>query len=443
MLRLTVTSRNSAFLGDFKGNGEMKQVNVPELRFNILSGKDACAWRKIKLEDLVSRVTRKNEKLESTLPLTISAQYGLIDQNKFFTKRIASKDVSGYYLIKKGEFAYNKSTSNDAPWGAIKRLDQYNCGVLSTLYIIFKIKNDYSNYSNFLASYYETDKWHRGIQEIASEGARNHGLLNIAPTDFFKTNIWLPKEKDELQKIGDFFSALDRRISLADRKLAALQNIKKGMLQKIFSQELRFKDDEGKEFPAWERKKIGDICKIIRGISYSKKNVTDIKNSTIVLRSNNISDAYILDYSNNLQFINIFPEKEQILKMGDIVICLANGSINLVGKTAVYDGKSKNSIITVGAFCAIIRTNFQIIRYFFETNLYRKALKHLKQGGNGAIGNLSPKDIENISLLIPSIKEQSKIASYFSYFDKQIFLADKKLKTLLNIKNGFLQKMFI
>ena len=97
-------------------------------------------WEQHKLGDLVERVTRKNQDLESELPLTISAQYGLIDQNEFFDKRIASKDVSRYYLVKNGEFAYNKSTSGDAPWGAIKRLDRYDMGVLSTLYIIFAIK---------------------------------------------------------------------------------------------------------------------------------------------------------------------------------------------------------------------------------------------------------------------------------------------------------------
>ena len=85
--------------------------------------------------DIVERVTRKNQDLVSNLPLTISAQYGLIDQNEFFDKRVASKDVRGYYLVNKGEFAYNKSTSTDAPWGAVKRLDRYENGVLSTLYI--------------------------------------------------------------------------------------------------------------------------------------------------------------------------------------------------------------------------------------------------------------------------------------------------------------------
>ena len=194
----------------------------------------APAWEQRKLGDLVDRVTRKNSNLESELPLTISAQYGLIDQNEFFDKRIASKDVSGYYLIKKGEFAYNKSTSKDAEWGAIKRLDRYEKGVLSTLYIAFKIKDEKETSSDYLVSYYSTDLWHRGVQAVAAEGARNHGLLNIAPKDFFETTLMVPHKYEEQQKIGDFFSKIDNLITLHQRKLENLQNIKKGLLQQMF-----------------------------------------------------------------------------------------------------------------------------------------------------------------------------------------------------------------
>ena len=171
-------------------------------------------WEQRKLGDMAERIIRKNEKLESTLPLTISAQYGLIDQNEFFDKRIASKDVRGYYLIKKGEFAYNKSTSVDAPLGAIKRLDKYKNGVLSTLYILFKIIDDTSTSSDYLVTYYVTDLWHRGIQSIAAEGARNHGLLNIAPNDFFETMLSIPLNISEQKKVGDFFISLDHLITL-------------------------------------------------------------------------------------------------------------------------------------------------------------------------------------------------------------------------------------
>ena len=204
--------------------------SVPEIRFKGFTD----AWEQRKLGKIVERITRKNENLESTLPLTISAQYGLIDQNEFFDKRIASKDVSGYFLVKNGEFAYNKSTSSDAPWGAIKRLDRYESGVLSTLYIVFKILDERKTSSDYVVTYYNTDLWHKGIQAIAAEGARNHGLLNVAPADFFETNLTMPKDYAEQQQIGSFFQQLDSLITLHQRELEKLQNIKKSMLEKMF-----------------------------------------------------------------------------------------------------------------------------------------------------------------------------------------------------------------
>lgn len=206
---------------------------VPEIRFSGFTGD----WKQRKLGEIVNRITRKNSKLISELPLTISAQQGLIDQNEFFDKRVASKDVSGYYLIKNGEFAYNKSTSNDAPWGAIKRLDRYENGVLSTLYIVFEIKDETLVNSDFLVAYYSTNLWHKGIHEIAAEGARNHGLLNIAPTDFFKTKLKLPADIEEQKEIGEYFKKIDLLITFHQQKCDELKNIKKFMLQNMFVSE--------------------------------------------------------------------------------------------------------------------------------------------------------------------------------------------------------------
>ena len=185
----------------------------PEIRFKGFTD----SWEQRKLGDVVNRVTRKNQDLVSELPLTISAQYGLIDQNEFFDKRVASKDVSGYYLIENGEFAYNKSTSTDAPWGAVKRLDHYENGILSTLYIVFGIKENNPIDSNFLVSYYNTNLWHKGIREIAAEGARNHGLLNIVPADFFETELMIPQDIEEQKQIGKFFKELEALITLHQR----------------------------------------------------------------------------------------------------------------------------------------------------------------------------------------------------------------------------------
>ena len=210
----------------FPKNGE----KTPRIRFSGFTED----WEQRKLGEVAERLTRKNEKLESILPLTISAQQGLVDQNDFFDKRIASKDVSGYYLIRKGEFAYNKSTSMDAPFGAIKRLDKYGSGVLSTLYIVFKILDDNSTNSDYIVAYYDTNLWHKAIQSIAAEGARNHGLLNIVPNDFFETLLSIPKNISEQKRIGTFVQSLDHLITLHQSKLEKLQKIKKSMLESMF-----------------------------------------------------------------------------------------------------------------------------------------------------------------------------------------------------------------
>ena len=200
---------------------------VPEIRLDGFEDE----WVEKRLKDISKRVTRKNNDLVSERALTISAQFGLIDQEEFFQKKIASKDVSGYYLIKKGEFAYNKSYSTGYPLGAIKRLDKYENGVLSTLYILFKTVDVDSDY---LAHYYESDKWHREVSMCAAEGARNHGLLNIAPADFFNTRLVIPKELEEQQAIGAYFSNLDSIINSYQEKITQLETLKKKLLQDMF-----------------------------------------------------------------------------------------------------------------------------------------------------------------------------------------------------------------
>ena len=192
------------------------------------------SWEQRKLGELVDRVVRKNTNNESTLPLTISAQYGLVDQITYFNNRVASRDVSNYYLVLNGEFAYNKSTSDGYPFGAVKRLDLYEKGVLSTLYIVFTPKKEQQIDSDFLTVFFDTDRWHKGVAERAAEGARNHGLLNISAEDFFDIDLSVPKDIVEQKQIGAFIRQLDNLITLHQRELEKLQNIKKSMLEKMF-----------------------------------------------------------------------------------------------------------------------------------------------------------------------------------------------------------------
>lgn len=207
---------------------------VPKIRFAGFEGE----WEQRKLGDICERVTRKNKNGESDLPLTIASQYGLIDQRDFFNKVVAAKDMSNYYLLKQGEFAYNKSYSNGFDYGSIKRLNAYAQGCLSTLYICFGITSDDLE-SDYLECFFDTLKWYSNIAMICAEGARNHGLLNVDTKAFFEeVTIEMPSSKEEQRKISAYLNTLDSLITHHQRKHDALLEFKAYLLQNMFPKEV-------------------------------------------------------------------------------------------------------------------------------------------------------------------------------------------------------------
>ena len=211
----------------------MKKIFSQEVRFKRNDGTDFSDWEEKALGSFAKRVTRKNKDNGCKLPLTISAEYGLIDQSEFFNKTVASKDMSTYYLLQNGEFAFNKSTSKDYPVGAIKRLDRYDVGAVSPLYICFELYGG-TVLSDFAVQYFETDCWHQGVLDIAQEGARTHGLLNISVPGCFETIHELPSDLEEQQLIADFLSDFDEAIAAAKKELELWKELKKGLLQQMF-----------------------------------------------------------------------------------------------------------------------------------------------------------------------------------------------------------------
>ena len=189
-------------------------------------------WTAFKLSDFATRITRKNNGA-TDIPLTISAQYGLIDQRDFFSKVVASTDMSGYYLLHRGEYAYNRSTSNDYPFGSIKRLDLYDKGAVSTLYLCFAIKEEVV-LSDFARWYFESSQWYRGVNEICAEGARNHGLLNVPTDGFFNTVHILPSDIEEQSRIAAFLSRIHEKVIQAQEELEELNSLRKGLMQQLF-----------------------------------------------------------------------------------------------------------------------------------------------------------------------------------------------------------------
>ena len=377
--------------------------------------------------DFTERVKRKNKYNLSKLPLTISAKYGLVDQITFFNKIVASTDMSNYYLLKKGEFAYNKSYSNDYPWGAIKRLDNYEQGVLSALYICFATQDNVE--SDFILQYFESPKWHKSVSEIAVEGARNHGLLNISVQDFFQTYHYVPKEKKEQTKIATLLYLIDERISTQNKIIEDLKKLKCAIIENVLN---NCHDN---------KMRLGDVGIYIRGLTYSSKDVVEQK-GTIVMRSNNIVSGGMLDYCNNIVRVNKQILQEQQLQNGDVVICMANGSSALVGKTSFYDGKCL-SPITVGAFCGIYRSKKPITKWLFQTNRYHRNIWNSLQGGNGAIANFNGEDILRMSFPTPDKSTIGHCIKLLSSLDLLIKNNVSLYAMFSQQKEYLLQQMFI
>ena len=220
---------------------EQKRLRKKGLMQKLLTGDKRLPgfdeeWKEVHLRENFDRISRKN-KTGCTNNLTISGAYGLINQEEFFNKRVAAHDTSGYFLLKKGEFAYNKSYCNGYPLGAIKRLDRYDEGAVSTLYICFSLKKGAAD-SDFMAQYFENGELNHEIYRVAQEGARNHGLLNITPVDFFSTKLILPP-LDEQKAIAAVLRTADEEIELLEAGLDALREQKKGLMQKLLTGEVR------------------------------------------------------------------------------------------------------------------------------------------------------------------------------------------------------------
>ena len=388
-----------------------EKSKIPAIRFTGFTD----AWEQCKLRDIVDRVVRKNTNNESMLVLTISAQYGLVDQITYFNNRVASRDVSNYFLVLNGEFAYNKSTSDGYPFGAVKRLDLYDKGVLSTLYIVFVPKSKLIINSNFLTVFFDTDRWYKGVSERAAEGARNHGLLNISAEDFFDIDLVISKYIEEQKQIGELFRSFDNLITLHQRKYDKLVNVKKAMLEKMFPKdgadvpEIRFKGFT----EAWEQRKLGEVVDVCSGCDYKH------------LSAGNIpvygTGGYMLSVNSALSYKN------------DAIGIGRKGTID---KPYILNAP----FWTVDTlFYAIPRGNNDLDFIF---DIFQNVDWRTKDESTG-VPSLSKNAINNINILTPKYDEQRIVGSYFSKLDTLITLHQRKLEKLKNLKKACLEKMFV
>ena len=237
----------------------------------------------------------------------------------------------------------------------------------------------------FLSCLLKTHTFLNQFFESATGGTGNQANVSTKAMEMFSVNTPSLKEQE---KIGQLMALLDEGITTQNKIIEDLKKLKSAIIEKVFN---------GKHS---EKLQLNDVGSYIRGLTYSSNDVVE-HGGTLVMRSNNIINGSLLDYNNNVVFVNKQMSAEQQLQNGDVVICMANGSSSLVGKSSFYDG-SCHSPITVGAFCGIYRSKEPIVKWLFQTNKYRRYIWNSLQGGNGAIANLNGEDILNMSFSIPN-----------------------------------------
>ena len=208
--------------------GLMQQLLTGKVRFPGFTE----PWKTVRLGNITARVTRRNRGASSRV-LTASGQFGLIDQREFFSRRVASAKIDEYYLLRRSEFAYNRSSMQGYDFGAIKRLDRYEEAAISTLYICFAIIDKHVD-SDFLAQVFDSRTLDRQLRTVVRIGIRDHGLLNLDIGDFFEMSIRLPGQKEQ-QRIAECLSAADREIRLLEDSRSSLANERRGLMERLLS----------------------------------------------------------------------------------------------------------------------------------------------------------------------------------------------------------------
>ncbi|MFK2174570.1 restriction endonuclease subunit S [Bacteroides fragilis] len=394
-------------------NNENKVLNVPHLRFPEFTDE----WKESVLSDFVERVKRKNKNNLCKLPLTISAQYGLVDQISFFNKVIASENMSNYYLLHKGDFAYNKSYSSEYPWGAIKRLDCYEQGTLSSLYICFKPYSHVS--SDFLTHYFETSKWHQGISEIAVEGARNHGLLNVGIQDFFETRHCLPQSLLEQEKIAKFLNLIEERIATQNKIIEDLKKLKSAIVDKLYSS--------------------------AKGETYSFRQLFEVVNeknkkliySNVLSASQELGMIERSDINIDIKFEQNSISEYKIVRKGDYVVHLRSfqGGFAFSDRTGIcspaYTILHPNDLVAYG-----------YLSHFFISKPFIKSLKLVTYGIRDG-RSINVDEWLDMTVTLPTKREQSHILAIINAIDNKLHNENQIHNYMFRQRTYLLKTMFI
>ena len=347
-----------------------------------------------------------------------------MDQISYFNKTVASKDMSGYYLLKNGEYAYNKSYSVGYDFGSVKRLDRYDMGALSTLYICFALKK---HDSDFIKAYFDSLKWYREIYMISAEGARNHGLLNVPTDEFFDAKHYIPQDLAEQRKIANFMIALERRIEAQQSLVDNLKKYKRGLLSQLIAQKKAF-DTSGE----WKTVKLGHIFK--ERTERAKGNETLLA----VTISNGVQRRDEIDLKDNS---SDDKSNYKCVYIGDI-------AYNTMRMWQGASGVSPYNGIVSPAYTIVtpIRPdlhNMTFWAYYFKYSPLVQTFQKYSQGLTSDTWNLKFPQFSEIAVTMPPISEQDKIAECLSVFDEHCKCEDEKLQALLLVRTSLLQQLFI
>ena len=414
-------------------NKDKKVLNVPNLRFPEFEGE----WEKCKVSELLDFYSTNSlswDKLEYGTNAIQNLHYGLIHvglptmvdlDNDKLPNIVSGNTPKNYELCQEGDIAFaDASEDTNEVAKAVEFYKLNGKDVICGLHTIHGRDNQHKTIVGYKGYAFSSTAFHQQIRRIA-QGTK---IYSINSKNFSECYIGIPS-KEEQKKIATLLRLIDERISTQNKIIEDLKKLKCAIIENVLN---NCHDN---------KMRLGDVGIYIRGLTYSSKDVVEQK-GTIVMRSNNIVSGGMLDYCNNIVRVNKQISQEQQLQNGDIVICMANGSSALVGKTSFYDGKCL-SPITVGAFCGIYRSKMPITKWLFQTNRYHRNIWKSLQGGNGAIANLNGEDILRMSFPTPDKSTIGHCIKLLSSLDLLIKNNVSLYAMFSQQKEYLLQQMFI
>ena len=376
------------------------------------------------MSDFAERITRKNSNNETDLPLTISSKDGLVDQISYFNKTVASKDMSGYYLLRNGEYAYNKSYSVGYDFGSIKRLDRYPMGALSTLYICFALKK---HNTDFIKVYFDSLKWYKEIYMISAEGARNHGLLNVPTDEFFATKHYLPENTAEQRKIADFLIALERRIDAQQSLVDNLKKYKRGLFNQIFSAISK----------SSQCRKLRELVRVSGGKTPSMSNSLYWNGDIVWISSKDMKSSRI--FGSELKITNLALNEMTLYHPGTLLLVARSGILKHSLPLAILEVDA-----TINQDIKALQVHGCNAFYLYYAILSQEdtIIRTLVKTGT-TVQSLMMDSFLNIEIPTPDIDQQQRIIDKLAKLEKYVEVQEKELSLLSQMRNGLLQQLFI